>query len=486
MDLPASFISSTSLLFGADRFSVFASALDSPSPVSIRLNPIKCRNGERPAEGAVQVPWCADGWYLPMRPAFTFDPLLHAGLYYVQEASSMFLHHVLRETVKRPVVALDLCAAPGGKTTTARTVLPPGSVLVSNEPVALRAAVLTENVQKWGHADMIVTRNLPREYGQSGLSFDVIVADVPCSGEGMFRKEEDALSQWTPRHMETCAALQRSIVQDVWPALREGGLMIYSTCTYNRQENEDNVAWICEELGAETVALSCPDEWHVQPSVRDDVTAYRFIPGYTRGEGLFMAVLRKHGGKFPSDVVDDGMSASGCRNNGRQRAARRGRRVKAAECADPKTLEQLLQAVTGDVVVKSDGDRWRAIPSAWSELYDRVTAHLHVLHAGVPLGTMKGQRLVPSSAMAQCAAVSGDGLPRVELRWAEAVAFLRHEPIVPTPDMPKGYVIVTYRGHGIGMVKNIGNRANTLLPQEWRIRRTSTPEQPDVIVLPGL
>ena len=266
--------------------------------VSIRINPSKIdlKEWEVVLSDGV-VPWCEYGFYLTHRPPFTFDPLLHAGAYYVQESSSMFLHHVLRQYVTEPVAMLDLCAAPGGKSTLARSVLPEGSRLVSNEPMRGRAQVLEENVTKWGYPDHIVTNRYPKDFRKSKQQFDVILTDVPCSGEGMFRKDEGVIAEWSLQKVEQCQRLQREIVSDAWECLVPGGLLIYSTCTFNTLENEENIKWILENFDAEVLPVHTEAEWNIQGSILPDFIApiYRFIPGLTRGEGLFMAVIRKRG-----------------------------------------------------------------------------------------------------------------------------------------------------------------------------------------------
>ena len=235
MTLPEEFTTYTRALMGEERFARFLGALDEPAPVSIRVNPFKAE--ATPETGADRVVWCRGGYYLDSRPAFTFDPLLHAGAYYVQEASSMFIDHVVRQFVHVPVTALDLCAAPGGKTTCLRAALPEGSRLYSNEPHPKRAQILAENVVKFGHPEVVVTNNYAIDYQRAGLRFGLILADMPCSGEGMFRKDPESIGEWSPANVEKCAALQRSILADIWPCLLPGGLLIYSTCTFNAHEN---------------------------------------------------------------------------------------------------------------------------------------------------------------------------------------------------------------------------------------------------------
>ena len=293
-DLPESFVSYTRETMGEELFAAFVSGLGEEAPVSIRVNRAKWDgdvvHGER-------VPWSADGYYLPDRPNFTFDPLLHAGCYYVQEASSMFVERVLGQYVTEPVEMLDMCAAPGGKSLAAIATLPEGSWLMSNEPIRQRASVLAENVSKWGSERMVVVNNYPEQISKSKLKFDVILCDVPCSGEGMFRKDAQAISEWSVQNVEKCRQLQREIVAEAWKCLRPGGLLIYSTCTFNTRENEENVRWIMDEYGAEILPVDVREEWNVVGSLlaEFDGPVYRFIPGVTRGEGIFMAVMRKDG-----------------------------------------------------------------------------------------------------------------------------------------------------------------------------------------------
>ncbi len=302
--LPEDFIQETRLVMGEERFHRFLEAFNEEAPTSIRLNPLhrgtvpRVRS-EAEYTGTVpsvqQVPWCPEGFYLSGRPQFTFDPLFHAGCYYVQEASSMFITHVLRQLVKEPVTMLDLCAAPGGKSTAARTVLPKGSTLTSNEPIATRAQILLENITKWGWPDCTVTNNYPRDFRKAKAKFDVILCDVPCSGEGMFRKDPNAINEWNLQNVEKCWRLQREIVADAWECLNPGGILIYSTCTYNTKENEENVRWIMENYDAEILSIPTEPSWNITGSLLEgfDAPVYRFIPGFTHGEGLFMAILRK-------------------------------------------------------------------------------------------------------------------------------------------------------------------------------------------------
>ena len=312
MQLPEDFIRETKQLMGAERFSRYMEAFDEEAPVSIRLNPQTLGDGSslfdnnsasmsqtkknRP-QMFEQVPWCKEGYYLEGRPQFTFDPLFHAGCYYVQEAASMFIVHVLRQYVHETVEGLDMCAAPGGKSTAMLSVLPEGSTLVSNEPIPTRAQILLENITKWGAKNCIVTNNYPRDFKKAKAKFDLILCDVPCSGEGMFRKDPATIGEWSLQNVEKCWRLQREIVADAWECLNPGGILIYSTCTFNIKENEENVRWIIDTYEAEPIDIPTEPSWGITGSLLEDFDApvYRFIPGITRSEGLFVCVLRKSG-----------------------------------------------------------------------------------------------------------------------------------------------------------------------------------------------
>ena len=290
MNLPSDFSQRTHELLGDNDYRQLEDALQDEAPVSIRVNSAKC---DREVKGE-RVPWSANGIYLAERPTFTFDPLFHAGCYYVQEASSMFVEQVLKTYVSSPVVMLDLCAAPGGKSTAARAVLPDGSLLVANEVMRNRVQILAENLIKWGNTEVVVTNNDPSDFAALPGMFDVVLTDVPCSGEGMFRKDAVAVEEWSADNVQICRQRQRRILADVWTALKPGGLLIYSTCTYNREEDEDNVAWIARELGAEVLEVPVRPEWNITGNLTEaDFPVYRFLPHKTKGEGFFLAVLRK-------------------------------------------------------------------------------------------------------------------------------------------------------------------------------------------------
>lgn len=473
MTLPDDFITQAKATMGDELWTLLAQGLCSEAPVSIRLNPWKCREGMWTAVDAADcVAWCSSGYYLNSRPNFTFDPMLHAGMYYVQEASSMFLDLVLRQYVTgRAVRMLDMCAAPGGKSTVARAALPAGSLLVSNEPMRTRAQILAENIQKFGHPDVIVTNNYPQEISRSGLMFDIILTDVPCSGEGMFRKDPVAINEWSPQNVEKCRRLQREIVAEAWQCLRPGGLLVYSTCTFNTKEDEDNVSYICEELGAEVLPVDIDGDWKITGSLLNgfDKPVYRFLPGLTRGEGLFMAVLRK-----PDDgATEQGRPKTKKQKNGRERG-------KKQNTARP---DKGWITSPDDYEITENGDTFTAIPKAWKDVYDLASRSLKVLSAGVELGEIKGKDIVPAHALALSTAFNAQAFPSVSLNYAQAISYLRKEAVTLPPDTPRGYVVMTYHDVPLGFMKNIGNRANNLYPAEWKIKSTHIPEGKNNVII---
>lgn len=461
-ELPSSFIDRTRRLLG-DDYPRFEQALATESPVSIRLNPAKCRPG-RPLGEAV--PWSQEGYYLPERPAFTFDPCFHAGAYYVQEAASMFLHRVIDQYIHTPVRYLDLCAAPGGKSTDAIASLPAGSLVVSNEVVPNRTYILAENLTKWGSPFSVVTRNEAADFARLESYFDMVATDVPCSGEGMFRKDPDAIAEWSPAGVDRCAERQRQILTDVWPALKPGGVLIYSTCTYNLEENEEMVLYLMKELGATPLTVDTDPAWGIASALVPGVTAYRFMPHLTRGEGLFMAVLRKPGEPDDSHsrLLDE---PAGKRN-------KKGKKTTPATPVPDEWSQRLAHPDDFDFV--SRGDSFLAIPREYRADYQLLDRHLTLLQAGVTLATVKGRDYIPHPSLALSTALDPEKTPRFEADLATALAYLRRESIVLPPDQPRGYLIVAYRGFPLGWVKNLGNRANNLYPQEWRIRSGYTPD----------
>lgn len=451
MNLPEGFIESLSQGSGAPLFAGLPEALSLEPVTSVRLNAARMPDGIG-EDGQRQVGWARRGLYLSERPSFIFDPLMHQGAYYVQDASSMFVDHVVRTLtaeVDAPVAYLDACAAPGGKTGAAIDALPPGSVVWANEYVPQRAAVLRENLAKQGYPLTIVTTGDTSRFAPMAGAFDIVAADVPCSGEGMMRKDADAVAQWSPRLVAQCAALQREILGNLWPSLRPGGFLIYSTCTFNRHENEENVEWLIDTFGAEPVAVGTDPSWGVSPAVDASFPAYRFIPGRTEGEGLFMAVLRKPGeGAFtPAESEKSSRRKSEKRRDNRKPAA-----------AVPAGMSDWLLPDC-DAKLELDGDRVMAV----------FPQHIAGEHPRLEIAVMKGRDAVPSQQLAMSRAFRRGAFAEAEVDRLQALRYLRGE----APELPagtsRGHVLLTHRGLALGFVKNIGNRCNNLYPRPWRI-----------------
>ena len=439
-----------------DEWEALVEAIASSEPsVAVRVNDAR---GVTASQGCRRVPWCDSGFYLDGRPVFTFDTDWHAGRYYVQDASSMFIAHVIKHLVHRPVRYLDLCAAPGGKTTAAIQALPHGSLVVANEIVPPRARVLADNVIRWGSPRCVVTGNAPAQQGKLTHFFDVIAADVPCSGEGMMRKDDEAVSQWSPTLVAQCAQRQREILSDVWQALRPGGLLIYSTCTYNRQENEEIAEFIVKELGATSLEVPVEASWNIHPAIGSNCHCYRFMPHRVDGEGLFMAAFSKDGDSPRQDIRIKERTAKKC----------------------DETVKNWLSAPE-DFVIEEQGGLLVAMPRDIRCEVAALRATLNVLHAGVELASVMGRKTVPHPALAMSLAKAADAFPTCEVDYPTALRYLRGESI--SVDAPRGYVLIAHEGALLGFANNLGNRANNLYPKPLRILNTHLPtEKPTVII----
>lgn len=448
--LPPGFIKRTQSML-KDEFVLLEQALQQEASVSIRINERKlpvCLPYAR-------IPWCGNGYYLPGRIPFTFDPLFHAGGYYVQEASSMFLEQAVGQYVASPVTCLDLCAAPGGKSTLLSSILPKGSLLVANEVIRSRSQTLAENMMKWGSPNVVVTNNDPSEIGRLTHLFDLIVADLPCSGEGMFRKDPGSIDEWSAANVELCAARQRRIAGDCWDALKPGGLLIYSTCTYNTEENEENIQYLAGNFGAEALPVATAEEWNISGAMEYTRPAYRFFPHKTKGEGFFLAVLRKPGSNPPSTILP------------------LQKRQKTSPA--PQAVKEWI-ASADDFCFEMKGNEIIAVPAAHQAVFRYLNGRLRIVSAGVTAGELKGKDIIPSQSLALSLSCQKESFPQIHLDWEQAIRYLRKEAIQSLPEnTPKGYLLATYKGLALGFLKNIGNRANNLYPQEGRIRSAHIP-----------
>lgn len=465
VSLPDAFVDSLSEL--GDKAGVLREALLSAPSVSIRENRRKPSPDYASMDIDGVVPWCAAGRYLSSRPSFTLDPAMHQGRYYVQDASSMFLSHVVNTLVgdsAAPLLALDACAAPGGKTTALIDALPDGSVVVANEYVPKRAAILKENIIKWGYPGVVVTRDDTARIARACRDFDVVVADVPCSGEGMMRKDKTAVDQWSPSLVDECAARQREIVANLWDAVAPGGYLIYSTCTFNRKENELMVEHMVRDLGAESVRIQVEPDWNITPGIDTSCHCYRFLPGLTRGEGLFMAVLRKPG----EAERGKGLACRGGKKPAGKKASRRPSAA-AVNVRDVAAAAAKWLSRDGGYELTVDEGRVNAVPANMSALSCALSERLNVIHHGVCVGEIKGGAIIPSQSLAMSQALSIDAFPRVELSREAALDYLRREALTLPDGTPKGFVLVCYESYPLGFVKNLGSRANNLYPSEWRV-----------------
>ena len=443
---------------GAEKAEVCLPAFSLPSSVSIRYNPSKVSSPEEELSSLdilKKSSWCSWGRDLSSRPVFTLDPLFHAGCYYVQDSSAMFPGMIFRkellenhlDSLGRPLRVLDLCAAPGGKSTdlasSLRDCLGDRFVLVSNEVMKGRAAVLSDNIAVWGDPNVVVTSCDPSAFASLEGFFDIILADVPCSGEGMFRKDQRAREEWSPELVELCSSRQRRIVADVWPALRDGGIFIYSTCTFEEAENDGIAGWMEENLGAEPLHGRKRGKNMEENGVVTTEYGYLLVPGLVEtGEGQYCTALMKktcgHAWKKALKPLKGDTSLSG--------------------------FKDYLNI--GSEVLRA-GDKVVGIPSAISGEVGALSA-LHPLRRGVTVGTLKGRDLVPSEDLVLSLAYAGNAFPQAGVDRETALRYLRRDSIT-LDGQPRGYVVLMFKGHPFGVVKNLGNRVNCLHPLSRRI-----------------
>ncbi len=390
------------------------------------------------------MPWCADGRYLDERPSFTLDPLFHAGAYYVQEASSMLIEQAFLATGLKghDILALDLCAAPGGKSTHLASLLTPGSMLVCNEAVPTRRAALLENLWKHGRGNTMVAGSQPSALdGLEGL-FNLILVDAPCSGEGMFRKDPFARQQWSEGLVRSCTSTQQDILHHAWNALSPGGYLIYSTCTWEQAENEGQVLRLITQ-GAEPIALASPAEWGTIPS---DV-GLRCYPHLLKGEGFFLALLQKPG---------------------QQRE-----RARPGSASDDRAEERRWLQDGVELTLCEQEDVLYASAMQWSDVGDRLKAVLNVIAPGIPVAERKGTAWRPHAALALNELLSPKAFGAMNIEREQALAFLRGETGIGLgsngADM-MGVRLLRYGGLPLGWMYAAGDRWNNGWPKAWRIR----------------
>jgi 16S rRNA C967 or C1407 C5-methylase (RsmB/RsmF family)/NOL1/NOP2/fmu family ribosome biogenesis protein len=440
--LPADFIQRIHSQMPADAADLLA-ALDTDPKVSVRIHPRK-KSG---LSTSLQVPWLAEGFYLEQRPLFTLDPLFHAGSYYPQEASSMFIGHVFKHLdLDDDPVLLDLCAAPGGKSTLLASFLDGRGLLVANEVIRSRAVILAENITKWGYSNVVVSQNDPAHFNKLNGVFDAILVDAPCSGEGMFRKDRVARQEWSLANADLCASRQRRIIADIWPSIKEGGYLVYSTCTFNPAENEENVQWVMQQYDATIVDIPFGSNWGITPLAINEGKGYAFYPHKAGGEGFFCTVIQKQGGERTFS------------DHSRKRTTAQRIEVPSGIL---KNQSEFLFLETNEGIV--------ALPRGKAaSMAQLISPQLKSLSQGILLGKWMKKEFIPHHSLAM-ALDAGSKYECVELTLQQALFYLKGDAI-QLPDAPLGWLLVSYMGVSLGFVKNIGNRVNNYYPKEWRIR----------------
>jgi 16S rRNA C967 or C1407 C5-methylase (RsmB/RsmF family)/NOL1/NOP2/fmu family ribosome biogenesis protein len=433
-------------------------ALGEPSPPSIRINRGKWDLKPSYSE---PVPWSSSGFYLPERPSYTMDPLFHGGCYYPQEASGMFIEEAFLQAgvMGENIRVLDLCGAPGGKSLILSDLVGPGNLLISNEVIRSRAQILAENVTKWGRGNVMVTQSDPSAFrGMKGF-FDAVLIDAPCSGEGMFRSEV-AVREWSPGNAFMCSERQKRILMDIWPSIKDEGILIYSTCTFNPAENEENIKWLIEKDAAEVIRLDILPFPGITEIDFQGIYGYGFYPGKVRGEGFFTAVIRK---KTKSETILRRSKKSGDNKPS----------LRDTEIASG------LFAVNEERIIR-DGERIIALPCN-RDIYKEISGSLRIIKPGTILASVRNEEPVPTHELALSSGIKGEAFPSCGLDFDEALSFLRKENMFPA-GLAKGWNLLKYKGVNLGFVKNIGNRVNNYYPVEWRIRQQgSVPDDLKII-----
>ena len=437
--LPENFLLRARKFTGA-KYDDFIESLSQTPPVSIRINPFKRENFFSAEE---KIPWSMEGKYLKKRPPFTFDPLFHAGCYYVQDASSQFIEQAflqIKKDLNKPIRVLDLCAAPGGKSTHLLSMLEDNDLLVCNEIIGSRNNILRQNIMKWGKENVFVTQNDPADFNRLEGFFDIIVVDAPCSGEGLFRKDEASRSEWSEENIQRCTIRQEEILKNAYSTLRPGGFFIYCTCTFENDENDNQIKSLCNKFDLEVQQINNNFSGIVKTE-----SGLTFFPHLIRGEGFYISLLKKKDGNvIPVKKVND--------NN---------------DNSFKKNLVRFLNNPDKYTALLKD-DRLFAIPVLHLNALNTLNRNLYVRLAGIYMGDFKGEDFIPSAALALSINLKDD-LSSRELTEKESIEYLKGGNL--QIDMSKGWSIVKHKTFGLGWVKNIGSRINNYYPKEWRIKK---------------
>lgn len=449
---------------GFDKEAFIATHERDDAATSIRINPAKPMVGGPLSNGGAErsdvrpslithrlspVPWCASGYYLPQRPSFTFDPLFHAGCYYVQEASSMFLEQAFKQllNLSAPLRVLDLCAAPGGKSTHIQSLVSRESLLVSNEVIKPRSLVLTDNVIKWGGTNVFVTANDPKAFQKLPGYFDAMVVDAPCSGSGLFRKDEEAIDEWSLNNVQLCSRRQQRILADALPCLKEEGLLVYSTCSYSVEEDEAVADWLVREMNMESLSLNLSGFDGIVETLSPQTASpgYRFYPDKLKGEGFFLACFRKKGSE-----------STGKLRLSKPEAVSANEKKIAAGWVNTEALEFIRFR-----------DSVFVLPQALLNDFATLRPLLNLQYAGVHVGEAMKEKLVPHHALAQSLIVNKN-VPAVELDYDDAIRYLQRAELRFVPPAT-GWGLARYEGRNLGWLNVLKNRVNNYYPKELRI-----------------
>lgn len=450
--MPVDFLNRIRIQFPED-FDSFVQAIDQEPAVSLRVNP---RKFSLPVS-QTQIPWCPNGYFLEKRPSFTLDPIFHSGAYYVQEASSMFVEQAFRQIEHGTGrIVLDLCAAPGGKSTHLLSLIDSGDLLVSNEVIRSRVSVLDENIRKWGHQNVVICNNDPADFADLEGLFDVILVDAPCSGEGLFRRDASAIQQWSIDNTNLCATRQRRILADIWPSLKNNGYLIYSTCTFNPEENEENLKWLAENNSVESIRIPLSENWGIEEIEHNGLFGYRFLPHKVSGEGFFLTLIRKKEGSNSYPLS---------------------RKTKMRFEKMPKQFADVrIWLTTDDSEYLVKNEFLIAFPENHLSVLSALAEQLRIISFGLPMAQFKKNDVLPEHTFALSIDRNPAIFEPIELDLREALLFQKKEEIRINA-APKGWLLVQFQGVPLGFVKNLENRANNYFPKEWRIRM-ALPEIP--------
>ncbi len=449
MQFPFALLDSLNKTSGFDKDAFEKIHASGEQVTSIRINPFKHSGTEIfHLESGGRIPWTDFGYYLSQRPSFTFDPIFHAGCYYVQEASSMFLEQALVQTLdlSKPLKVLDLCAAPGGKSTHIQSLISKNSLLVSNEVIRSRVNILKENIIKWGCENVVVTNNDPKDFARLLNYFDVIVVDAPCSGSGLFRRDPEAIEEWSEHNVQLCAQRQQRILADVIPALKKDGLLIYSTCSYSREEDEDIMNWLQQEFLLDQSPLTIHPDWNIITSGN----GYRFWPDKVKGEGFFLACFRKTGA-------------------GNEMTLKPKYKPAMADKKDRIVISRWAET-DGSSFIRN-GNKIYAWPSNLVHDFSLMMEKLKPIYSGILTGELIRDKLVPDHALAMSPILAQE-IPVLELDMEDSIKYLQRKEI-QLHAAQKGWQLVSFSGHILGWVNVLASRVNNYYPGEMRIRKDS-------------